>query len=103
MYADEEAKCSMIQTNAALPCAYIYDFQGYIMLNYPELWYLNDIVFVNAGKWEEEKSSITKEGSLLLFIDDKKTDMLAAVTEQTGHTKSEYLFTSGHAKVYILS
>ena len=102
MFFGEEEKCSMIQDNITLPCVFLYRDQMNVMLNFSELWYLNDIVFINLKEWEDKKSSIAQEEPLILFIDNSGVDRLDSVIEQTGHTDSEYLFDSGYAKAYIL-
>lgn len=98
----EKDKVAKIWENKSLRCIYLYDQNWKINPNMLEMFDLQDVMFININKWEEEKDNICQNESLLVFVDSECTDMLESLKEYTGMTREENLFASGYATVYVL-
>ena len=82
---------------------YLYRDSWRIQPNLPELTYFDEIVFINAKKWEEEKEFIDayRDTPVIVYLDDTYADLLEQVKKRLG-SEEEKLFFFGYASAYFL-
>lgn len=103
MYVEEKNNVATAKENADIPCVYLYTYTWKIPPNLQEIRQFNDIVFINADHWDNEKGDFAQYESIVVFLDNEKKPLLDQIKEHTGLEDSQVLYKFGYTTTYILS